>query len=119
MTVYNDFFQDNINIKRKDGHSGNDVVAIGTHVYVDTSDATVKTITPPPEAIAFYGNIIVGGGVRYTMDGVTNPTADIGFNSIQGGSLIYIKPGTPLKVKATTAQAAGTSGINIQWMGSV
>ena len=120
MTIYNDaFFQNETSVKRRDGHAANDFIAIGTHVYVDTSDATVKTITPPPEAVGFYGNLIVGGGVRFTIDGVTNPTDVIGFNSIQGGSFMYIKPGNAIKVKATTVQAAGTSGMNIQWMGSV
>lgn len=120
MTKYsNSFFQDEVSLIRRDGHTANDVIAIGNHVYVDTSDATVKVITPPEDAVGFYGNLVVGGGVRFTLDGVTNPTDVIGFNSIQGGSLIYIKPGNSIRVKATTAQAAGTSGINIQWVGSV
>lgn len=119
MTIpTNDFFKTRISLVRDDGHLANDVVAIGNHVYVDTSDATVKVITPPPEAVGFYGNLIVGAGVRFTLDGVTNPTDVIGFNSIQGGSLIYIKPGNSIRVKAVTAQAAGTSGINVQWVGS-
>jgi len=120
MTIYNNsFFQDDISVKRRDGHVANAIIPIGNHIYLDTSDAVAVTITPPEGAVGFYGRIKAGGGLRFTLDGVTTPSADIGFNSIAGGGFIYIRPGTALKVKAATAQTAGTSGINIQWCGSV
>ena len=117
MTIYNDsFFQNEVSIKRRDGHLANDLIPVGTHIYIDLTDTLEKVITPPPEAVAFYGNLIVGSGVRYTLDGVTAPTATVGFNSIQPSGITYIKPGTAIRVRQP---AAGTAAINVQWLGSV
>lgn len=117
MTKYNnDFFINEVTVRRRDGHSGSAFVPIGNHVYEDLTDTLEHIITPPADAVAFYGNIIVGSGVRYTLDGVTTPTSTVGFNSITASTVTFIKPGTPIRVRQP---AAGTAAINIQWLGSV
>lgn len=117
MTKYNDaFFQNEVSNKRKDGHLSNALIPVGNHIYEDLTDTLEHILTPPADAVAFYGNLVIGSGTRYTIDGVTVPTATVGFNSIPAGSPVYIKPGTTLRVRQP---AAGTAAINIQWLGSV
>lgn len=117
MTInQNKFFLNEVSAIRTDKHAANAFVPIGTHIYEDLSDTLTHVLTPPEGAVAFYGNLIIAGGVvRYTLDGVTNPTNTIGFNSISSSSVIYITPGVPLRVKASVASTA----INIQWLGTV
>lgn len=90
-------------------------IAVGPHVH-NADISTAITVPAPAGATAIMIQSDGNNGtdyVRFTIDGVTVPTTDVGFRTTgtDGPIIVYLSPGATVRMVG----GAAAQGVNYQW----
>lgn len=85
-------------------------VPVGAHVQ-DGSISAATTFAKPAGANAAWVSCS-GQNVRITLDGITDPTATLGFLLVANAAPILVEPAASIRA----IEVAASANINLQWV---